>query len=75
MFFMKDLDYLMKIVESWMTLDELEDAKTRRDFIDSSGTKEKNIFTYRQPFGLHLKYRHQVYDHNNQVHALIYLER
>ena len=31
-----------------MTLDELEDSKTRRDFIDSSGTKEENIFTYQQ---------------------------
>ena len=72
---MKDPYYLMNIVESWMTLDELEDSKTRRYFIDISGTKEENIFTYRQPFGLHLKYRHQVYDHNNQVHALIYLER
>ena len=39
MFFMKDPDYVMHIVASWMTLDKLEGGKIRRDFIDSSGTK------------------------------------
>ena len=46
MFFMKEPYYLMKIVASWMTLDELEGARTRRYFIDISGTKETNQFTY-----------------------------
>ena len=32
----------MEIMESRMTLDKLEVARTRRYFIDSSGTKEKN---------------------------------
>ena len=54
---MKDMDYVMKAMTSWMTLDELEGARTRRDFIDSSGTKETKQFTYRQPFGLHFRYR------------------
>ena len=36
-FCLKELDYVMKIIASWMTIDELEVAKTRRDFIDSSG--------------------------------------
>ena len=39
-FCMKYPDYVMKIVASWITLDELEGARTRRYFIDSSGTKE-----------------------------------
>ena len=38
---------MMKIVASLMTLDQLEGAKTRRDFIDSSGTKEKKKFICR----------------------------
>ena len=41
----KDTDYVMKIMETWTTLDELEGARTRRYFIDSSGTKETNQFT------------------------------
>ena len=32
-FFMKDLDYVMNIIKNWITLDELEGTKTRRDFI------------------------------------------
>ena len=38
-FFMKDPDYVMKIMASWVALSELERSRTRRDFIDSSGTK------------------------------------
>ena len=32
-------DYVMKIMASWMTLDELEGARTRRHFVDRIGTK------------------------------------
>ena len=56
---------------SCFTLDDLENAKTRIDVIDRSSTKDKNLFTYQHPFGLYLKYRHQVNDHNNQRHAPI----
>ena len=59
----------MKIMSSWMSLDELQGARTRRYYIESSGKKEMNQFTYRQTFGIHSRYRHQVYDHNNQIHA------
>ena len=38
-FFIKELDYAMKIMVSWMALDKLEDAKKRRYFIDSSRMK------------------------------------
>ena len=74
-FCMKDPDYVMKIVASWITLDELEGARTRRYFIDSSGTKETKQFTYRQPYGISFRYRHQVDDHNNRRHAPMSLER
>ena len=59
-FCMKDPDYVMKIVASWMTLDESEGAKTRRYFTDRIGTKETKNLTYRQPFGIHFRHRHQV---------------
>ena len=63
--FTKEPYCVMKIWVSWMALDELEGAITRRYFIDSSGEKETKQFTYWQPFGLHFRYRHQVDDHNN----------
>ena len=40
MFSMKEPGYVMKIMVSWMALDELEGARTRRYFIDISGTKD-----------------------------------
>ena len=73
--FMIELDYVMKIIASYMTIDELEGAKTRREFIDSSGTKETKQFTYRHPFGIHFRYIYQLENHNNQIHAPISLER
>ena len=72
-FCMKEPDFVMKIMVSWMKLDELEGASTGRYFIDSSGTKETKQFTYRQQFWLHLRYIYQVNSHNNQRHAPISL--
>ena len=66
---------MIKIMASWMTLDELGGTSTRRYFIGSSGMKETKKFIYWQPFGLHFRYRHQVYDHNNRRNALIPLDR
>ena len=64
----------MKIMASWMTLDYLQGARTIRGFIDSSGKKQTSKFTYRNPFGLNFKYRHQVDDDNNHRHVPIYLK-
>ena len=44
---MKESDYVMKIMASWITLDELSGARKRKYFIDISGTKETKQFTYR----------------------------
>ena len=74
-FCMKDLYYVMKIMVSWMTLDELEGARTRRYFIDRSGTKDMKQFKYRKPFGNNFRYIHQVDNHNNWRHALISLKK
>ena len=41
-FCMKDPDNLTKIMASCMTLDELEGARTREYFIDSSRTNDTN---------------------------------
>ena len=71
---MEDPDHVMKIIVSCMTLDELEGESTGRYFIERSGTKETKQFTYRQPFGLHFRYIHQVDDHNNRRYEPISLE-
>ena len=39
---MKEPDYVMKIMVSWIIRDESVGEKTIRDFIDSSVTKETN---------------------------------
>ena len=72
---MKDPNYVMKIMERWMTLDELDFSRTRRYSIDRSGTKGTKHFTYRQTFEIHFRYIHQMNNHNNWIHATIYLER
>ena len=55
---MKYLDYVMKIMEIWMTLDDLEG--TGRHIKESGGTKESNKFTNRQIYVIYFKYRHQL---------------
>ena len=74
-FLMKEPDYVMKMMASWMKIDELEGARKRRDFIDSSGTKDTQQFTYWKTFGINFRYRNQLYNHNNWIHVPIYLER
>ena len=72
---MKEPYYVMKIMVSWMTLDELEGARKRRDFIDSSKAKDTKQLTYGNPFGNNFRYRHQMDDNNNWIHAPISLKR
>jgi hypothetical protein len=74
-FCFKEPDYVMKIMATWMTLDELEDHPTRREYKGPNGQTVVKTFKYRMPFGLHFQYRHQVDDHNNRRHAPISLER
>jgi hypothetical protein len=74
-FCFKEPDYVMKIMATWMTLDELPEANTRRDYIGRDGQSLVKLFKYRQPFGLHFRYCHQVDDHNNRRHAPISVER
>ena len=44
-FCIKELDFFMKIMASWMTLYKLEGEMTRRYLIDSSRAKEMKQFT------------------------------
>ena len=51
-FCMKDPDYVMRIMEDWITLDELEGTKPGRDFTDISDMNKKNYL----PTNSHLVY-------------------
>ena len=53
-------NYVMKIMISWMTLDELEGANTKRNYKGRDGESLVKIFKYQQPFGFHFRYRQQV---------------
>ena len=67
---MKEPYYVMKLMESWMTLNNLEGANTKRYRKENGFRKSKQIFL-KQPYGMHFRYRHQVDDHNNRRHAPI----
>ena len=71
-FCMKNPDYVMSIMVSWITLDKLEVTRKRRDFIDSSGTKETKQYTYSNTSGIHFRYIIQVDKQNNWRHVPIY---
>ena len=70
-FCFKDPEYVMKIMATWMTLEELDGADTRREYKGRDGESLARLFKYRQPFGLQLLYRHQVDDQKNRRHAPI----
>ena len=65
----------MKIMATWMTLEELDGSYTGREYKEWDGESLSRLFKYYQPFGLHFRYRHQVDDHNNRRHAPILIER
>ena len=65
----------MKIIATWMTLEELDGADTRREYKGWDGQFPVSQFKYWQPFGLHFHYPHQVDDHNNRRYAPISLDR
>ena len=65
----------MKIVATWMTLEELDRADTRREYKGWDGESLARLFKYRQTFGLHFRYRHQVDYHKNRRYAPISIER
>ena len=70
----KEPEYVMKIMATWMTLEELDGADTRREYKGRDGESLTRLFKYCQPYGLHFRYRHQVEDHKNRRHATISIE-
>ena len=58
-----------------MTLEDLERADTRGNYKGWDCKPLVKLFKYRQKFGLYLRYRHQIDNHNNRIHSPILLER
>ena len=58
-----------------MTLEELDGEDMRQEYKGQYVQSLVRKFKYRQPFGLHFRYLHQVYEHNNIMHAPISIER
>ena len=52
----------------------MDGADTRREYKGRDGYSLARLFKYRQPFGFHFRYCHQVYDHNNRRYFPIAIE-
>ena len=64
----------MKIMATWMKLEEMDGSNTRREYKGRDGEFLSRLFKYCLSFGLHSRYRHQVDYHNNRKHAPISIE-
>ena len=53
----------------------MDGTDTRRDYKGQDSQSLVRQFKYRQPFGLHFRYFHQVYDHNHRRHYPILIDR
>lgn len=71
---MKEPDYIMSLMSSYGTLDEIEDGMTQRDYVGTNGQKQRKTFKYTEIIYNHYHYRHYVDDHNNKRHNPISLE-
>ena len=71
---MKKTNYMTKIIYNWMTLDKFEGRQTQRCYL-VDGVKTTKTLCYKQPFGMHYKFIHQVDDNNNRQHSHILVER
>ena len=57
-----------------MTFDDFEGGQTRRDYL-VDGVKTTKTFCYKQLFGMHYNFRHQVDENNNRRNFPILVER
>ena len=71
--YMKEPGYVMKLMAPWMTLKILEGTNIKRGWKENVLRKSEH-FVYKQPFGIHFRYRHHVYDLNKRRHEKISIE-
>ena len=54
-FCFKSSDYVINIMASWMTLDDMKGGKTRCNYKGRDGESLMKIFKFQQPFGFHFR--------------------
>ena len=74
-FYFKEAEYVINIMATWTTLEELRGADTRQEYKGRYGQSLARLFKCHQPFGLYFRYRHEVDDHNNRRNVPISIER
>lgn len=73
-FCMKEPDYVMSLMSSYGTCEEIADGATQRDF-QVNGIAVRKKFYYPEIIYNHFHYRHAVDDHNNKRHQPISIEQ
>jgi hypothetical protein len=68
-FCMKEEKYTMKLIATYGALVEIDESKTLRLLTAVNDEKFIKSFNYTEPFHDHLKFCHQVDDHNNSRHS------
>lgn len=74
-FSMKEPDYIMSIMATYGTTNEIEEGETRRQYKGDDGADKSTTFKYTELFYNHYKYRHMVDDNNNCRMQPIAIER
>ena len=70
----KEPDYVMQLMATYGTDEEMEDGKTQRTTINNDGERTMVNFKYRELFYNHFKYRNLVDLHNQCRHQPLSLE-
>jgi Transposase IS4 len=72
---MKESKYVMSLMSTYGTLEEIEDGGTMRKVQNFAGMPTTIRFKYTELFYNHYKYRHAVDDHNNNRHQPVSFEQ
>ena len=71
---MKELDYIMKLMPTYGTNEQISSHKTKHNYMNSERKKVSDTFNYPEVVSNHSKYRYSMDDHNLKRHAPICLE-
>ena len=72
---MKEPDYIMNMMSTYGTVNEVDGASTKRHYKDGDGNEVTISFNYTEVFNNHFKYRHVVDDNNNNRMQPISIEQ
>ena len=70
-----ETDNVVLMMTTYGTLEHLKGSDTQRSHRGAGGELVTKLFNYREVFGNHFNYRHQVDDNNNWLHSPISVVR